>query len=193
MYGSKVWNSNSKYRKVIWQCNDKFKGDKCSTPHVSEEEIKERFLAAFNQILLNRDAIIEDCRLMKKVLSDTSTLDLQLADLEQEIEVVAELTRRCIAENAAALQSQEEYATRYNALVARYEKAKIKIEELEAQRLTMASKARAVDTYIKRLKDQDGNLNEFDERLWVETVDRITIYHDGRWLFRFQNGTEYEG
>ena len=193
MYGSKVWNSNSKYRKVIWQCNDKFKGEKCSTPHVSEEEIKERFLAAFNQILLNRDAIIEDCRLMKKVLSDTSTLDLQLADLEQEIEVVAELTRRCIAENAAALQSQEEYATRYNALVARYEKAKIKIEELEAQRLTMASKARAVDTYIKRLKNQDGNLNEFDERLWVETVDRITIYHDGRWLFRFQNGTEYEG
>lgn len=36
-YGSKVWHSNSKYRKVIWQCNHKFDGDKhCSTPHLTE-------------------------------------------------------------------------------------------------------------------------------------------------------------
>ena len=25
-FGSKVWNSTSKYRRVIWQCNNKFKG-----------------------------------------------------------------------------------------------------------------------------------------------------------------------
>lgn len=29
-YGSKVWHSNDKYRRVIWQCNHKFDGDtKC--------------------------------------------------------------------------------------------------------------------------------------------------------------------
>ena len=34
--GSKVWNSTSKYRRVIWQCNNKFKGEcKCSTPHLT--------------------------------------------------------------------------------------------------------------------------------------------------------------
>lgn len=27
-YGSKVWHSTSKYRRVIWQCNAKFKNDK---------------------------------------------------------------------------------------------------------------------------------------------------------------------
>ena len=26
-FGSKVWNSTSKYRRVIWQCNSKFKGE----------------------------------------------------------------------------------------------------------------------------------------------------------------------
>ncbi len=32
-YGSKVWHSTSKYRRVIWQCNSKFKNkNKCSTP-----------------------------------------------------------------------------------------------------------------------------------------------------------------
>ena len=29
-FGSKVWNSTSKYRRVIWRCNNKFKGElKC--------------------------------------------------------------------------------------------------------------------------------------------------------------------
>ena len=34
-YGSKVWHSTSKYRRTIWQCNAKFKGEhKCRTPHL---------------------------------------------------------------------------------------------------------------------------------------------------------------
>ena len=41
-YGSKVWHSTDKYRRVIYQCNHKFKNEKkCSTPHLTEEEIKE--------------------------------------------------------------------------------------------------------------------------------------------------------
>ena len=41
-FGSKVWNSTSKYRRVIWQCNGKFKGEhKCETPHLDEETIKQ--------------------------------------------------------------------------------------------------------------------------------------------------------
>jgi site-specific DNA recombinase len=40
-YGSKVWHSTSKYRRVIWQCNSKFKnGEKCNTPHLYEDDIK---------------------------------------------------------------------------------------------------------------------------------------------------------
>ena len=56
LYGSKVWHSNSKYRRVIWQCNGKFKGkQKCDTPHLTEEAIQQKFLAAFNELLANRD------------------------------------------------------------------------------------------------------------------------------------------
>lgn len=45
-FGSKVWNSTSKYHRVSWQCNNKFKGDhKCERPHLDEEPIKARFKA----------------------------------------------------------------------------------------------------------------------------------------------------
>ena len=47
--GSKVWNSTNKYRRVIWQCNNKFKGEcKCGTPHLTEDFIKAKFLEAYN-------------------------------------------------------------------------------------------------------------------------------------------------
>lgn len=50
-FGKKVWGSykgDKTYRKEVWQCNDKYKrlgnpGKGCQTPHITEEEIKERF------------------------------------------------------------------------------------------------------------------------------------------------------
>lgn len=46
-YGSKVWHSTSKYRKMIWQCNHKFDGGKkCTTPHLTDDEIKTAFVSA---------------------------------------------------------------------------------------------------------------------------------------------------
>ena len=44
-YGSKVWHSNDKYRRVVWQCNHKFKDKtRCRTPHLTEDEIKDAFI-----------------------------------------------------------------------------------------------------------------------------------------------------
>ena len=36
-FGSKVWHSTDRYRRVIWQCNAKYKdkGHKCVTPHLT--------------------------------------------------------------------------------------------------------------------------------------------------------------
>ena len=58
-YGSKVWHSTSKYRRTIWQCNSKFKGEHfCSTPLLYEAEIKAKFLNAFAKYYNRRKEII---------------------------------------------------------------------------------------------------------------------------------------
>ena len=60
-FGSKVWNSTSKYRRVIWQCNNKFKGEhKCETPHLDEQTIKTRFVGAFDAILADKVSALEN-------------------------------------------------------------------------------------------------------------------------------------
>ncbi len=191
-YGSKVWNSTSKYRRVIWQCNSKFNGEhKCGTPHFDEETIKERFVAAFNSILDNKGSILEDCRLMQTTLTNCKAIDTEVENLLEEIDVVTELTKRCIAENSQTAQNQEKYAARYNGFVERYEKAKAQVEKLRITKAEREAQADAIGAFIFEVQELDA-LTEFDEKLWLTVIDSVTAHADGRLTFRFQGGTEID-
>jgi len=192
-FGSKVWNSTSKYRRVIWQCNGKFKGEhKCETPHLNEEAIKARFVTALNAIIESKDNVLEDCRLMQATLTDCTGIDTEIESLLEEIDVVTELTKRCIAENSQTAQNQEEYAARYNGFVERYEKAKSRVEELRSIKTERQAQADAIGAFMFEVQEL-GILTEFDEKLWLTVIDTVTVHADGRMTFKFQGGTEIEG
>ena len=75
-YGTKVWYSNDKYRTTIWQCNQKFGGEeKCSTPHLREEELKAIYLKAVNKLFENKDAVID--RMGKMLLRGSDTFGIE--------------------------------------------------------------------------------------------------------------------
>ena len=193
-YGSKVWHSNSKYRRIVWQCNRKFKSEeKCRTSHLLEEDIKARFLVAFNKLLNGRNTLLEDCRIMQSHLTDCSAIDVELEELRQEIEVVTELTQRCIQENARNAQSQEEYTERYNGYVTRYDAAKAKLDALQQKKERRLAEAENIGGFMFARSERDCKLTEFDEGLWLAVVDMATSFHDGRLVFTFQSGTEIEG
>jgi len=50
----------------------------------------------------NRDELLDDCRAAKKVLCDYKEIDTALAELQREVEVVTEFSRKAIFENANA-------------------------------------------------------------------------------------------
>ena len=52
-YGSKVWHSTDKYKTIIWRCNNKYKerGKKCDSPKVTEDAVKEAFVAMANNLI----------------------------------------------------------------------------------------------------------------------------------------------
>ena len=91
-FGAKVWHSNSKYRRVIWQCNQKF-SQNCTTPHLYEDEIKMRFLTAFASFFQQRDLVLETCQMLIDDLSDTTLLDLRIEKVSREMNAVAAVTK----------------------------------------------------------------------------------------------------
>jgi len=193
-FGPKVWNSTSKYKRTIWQCNNKFKGDKkCSTPHIEEQEIKRRFVAVVNRLLPSKEALLEDCRVMQDTLTDCTKIDAQIDALTEELEVVTELTRKCIMENAGSAIDQAEYEKRYNSLNNRYNATREKIEALEKKKEARIGEADRIGAFMFEIHECNEPLDTFDDRLWIAVVDHATVFHDGKISFTFMNGTEIEG
>ena len=164
---------------------------KCETPHLDEETIKVRFLVAFNAILDNKDSILDDCRLIQTTLSDCTGIDAEIESLLEEISVVTELTKRCIAENSQTPQNQIESAARYNGFVERYEKAKEQLEQLRITKAEREAQAEAIGAFMFEVQELDA-LSEFDEKLWLSVIDTVTVHADGRLTFKFQDGTEID-
>ncbi len=191
-FGSKVWNSTSKYRRTIWQCNAKFKnGEHCTTPHLDEEEIKARFVTAYNALTADKTQLLDDCRFMQTVLSDCTALDTEIATLLEELDVVGGMIRKCIDENSRDAQNQEEYAARYNGYADRYEKAKNKLETLRRDRALRQAKADGIGAFMFAISEQDA-LTDFDEKLWTATISTVTVHSDGRMIFHFLTGADIE-
>lgn len=193
-YGTKVWHSNSKYRRVILQCNSKFKGEKhCTTPALDEDDVKRRFLAVYNSIINRKAVLIEDCRIIQAALGDCSDIDREIAELTRELEVVTELTRRCVNENSMTAQDQEAYFARYNSYVERFERAKTQLGKLQEQKEARLAKLDALGGFMFSLLERDEPLTEFDDTLWLTAVDTVLVQRDGRLTFRFYNGSEIDG
>lgn len=188
-YGPKVWHSNDAYRKVIWQCNHKFDGEKCATPTLTEDEIKELFLRAANQVIDQKEQFIA---IYDQVLSkslDTTAFERELTELEAEINIAAELIEECIKENAHVALDQAEYQKRYDGLVARFDKAKARHTELTDLIAERMARKHQIETYLKNLRSREP-LTEFRETDWLAMVDYITVYSKDDIRVTFKDGTE---
>jgi len=191
MFGSKVWNSNQPHRRTVWQCNAKYAGEKvCRTPHLTDHQVELAFLAAFNQRLTQRDAIFAAYDEMLLLLTDTADLDIEAAALTQECEVVMELTRRAVQENASTALDQADYQQRHDALVARYEVAHTRLGEIEKIRTERRAKRANIKRFLTTLERQPNLVTDFDDELWYTTVDRVLVHGDGRLAVLFRDGVE---
>ena len=190
-YGSKVWHSNSKYRRTVWQCNHKFNGQqKCSTLHLDEDTLKELFVKAANKLLEDKDEIIANFESMKDVLYDTNPLETKQIELQNEIEIVTELIQQCINENANVALDQGEYQRRYDGLVQRFETTKEDLEKISEQIKEKVTRRQTMAAFLDELKKQDELLTDFDPLLWHSLVDYIIFFDKEKVQVVYKNGVK---
>ena len=187
-YGSKVWHSNDKYRRVIWQCNHKFRGKKCSTPHLTEEEIKNAFLTAVNTVLHGRENAIAAFEIAKTTVFDTTSLELDAEAAEAEMQAVSERMQVLIRENATVAQDQDDYRRRFGELSERFDSAKKRYEDLKSEICDKRTREADIRDYIAFLNSQEGRVTEFSTEMWCGMVDHVTV--GGEIVFTFLDGTE---
>ena len=190
-YGAKVWHSNSKYRRVIYQCNHKYhEGNSCNTPHLTEDEIKQGFVVALNRLLEGKATVISNLESLSSVLLDTSEMETTAVKLKAEMELVQEMIQKAIAENARIALDQKEYKARFDELSQRFDTLEKQHNELERQIADRVSRRAAMYQFIGVLKKQKDLITEFDPSLWGALLDHATIYGKDDIRFTFKDGTE---
>lgn len=190
-YGSKVWHSNYKYRKVVWQCNHKFDGgEKCTTPHLDEETVRQLFIKAQNTINREKTRILAGFEEIRDTAFETGELEAEERQLNREMNVAAELIQKCIGENARVAQNQGEYAKRYDALVGRFETAKARLEEVQAAITEKQAQRKMMENFMEVLRGLPEQVDYFDEAAWYAMVDFVTVYGKEDVRITFKNGME---
>ena len=191
--GPKTWHSTSPYRRVIWQCNRKYAGDAvCETRHVTKEAVQAAFVSAFNSLISDRTALLEQHRAFMEEITDTVALDSRIAKYTEECEVVGELIRKAVEENARVAQDQDEYEARHNALVARYEAAKEKADDAQAEKHQRELRRARAAAFFAEVEGRTDFLAGFDEELWNCTVESVMVLVQGGFRVRFKDGLEVE-
>ena len=191
-YGKKVWHSNDIYRREVYQCNQKYaKGkDKCKTPVVTEEEIKEKFIHAYNQVMTDKDRVIQDTKEVIDLLTDTSGIDEALKEYEAERDVAIELANKLLDENKKKIQDQKVFEEKYNEYLKRHNKAKKKIAELKQEKLVKEGNKDKMLSFLHEVEAADAILTEWNDSVWKLMVESGIVNEDKTITFKFKNGAE---
>lgn len=192
IFGSKVWHSNDRYRKVIWQCNAKYadKDTTCSTPNFSEDELKSLFITALNKLIMDKDGIIRGFDEIKSEVFNTSKRKAEKDQLKEERVDIIGLMEKLTTRNASVVMDQEEYSTQFDQLSKSYTEVNEKLVTVEKVMQDIQYRKVRTELFIETLNKQECLVTEFANDLWYALVDHVTVYSKEDVRFTFKNGVE---
>lgn len=190
-YGSKVWHSTDEYRRTIWRCNNKYEGDKkCSTPHVTQDELEKAFVSVMQKVIAEKDAIFAVCRDVLDEVLDTSELDRIATRLQDQALGMAERVRKLVEENARVRRDQEEYQREYDVLAAEHEKLSRQMQEVEVWKKDKIDRRRRIEVFLHMLEEQEECVR-FDPYTFVALVGKVVVGQNRKLEFVFRNGMNF--
>lgn len=188
-YGTKTWNIHTKYEKTVYICNKKYK-NKCKTPHLVEQEIKQLFIAVVNQLFSEKDEISKNTETVKKIISNRSKLNKELKLKIEEINAMTEQINNMIVQNSKIALSQQDYQQQYHELKERYDFLSFEIKMLSKKIEEKKLKEASCNRFIKAFNTQTEPIAEFDDQLWSGLVEEVIVYSKQDVRFHLKNGLE---
>lgn len=190
-YGHRVWHSNTRYRRNIWLCNEKYaNGKPCSPPRVTDDELEQGFLIAINRLICNdKSKYIDGFRKdMLPLVADEHPLLIQREALGNEIHEIKTQLENLIQENATHLQDQAEYTRRFNELSAEMEAKEAKATSLDEQISALRTHRKSIDLFLLTLEKEGELVTTFSVPAWHALTDYAEVMADRSIIFHWRNG-----
>lgn len=197
-FGSKVWHSTDRYRKVIWRCNNKYedgrsKEQRCTTPHVTEFEIMDGFVRVMEQVIEDKDRILDECQEIIDAIMVTDDLDRKISALQDQALGLQQRIRGLVSENARISRDQAAFQSEYDPLSRRYEEMTKRIAVAQKEKADKEMRAKRISLFMRLLKDQEECM-EFDPVLFTAFVEKVIVRgtkKDAVLVFVMRDGSEH--
>jgi DNA invertase Pin-like site-specific DNA recombinase len=171
------WHSNSKYKKVIWQCVNFTKNGKRFCPNskgIPEQVIEEAFIESYRMLCSdNKDVVEEFLKRTEKVLRENSS-EAQIDKLNKSIENISYKRKKLLDNYLSGIVEQSIY------------------EEMDVElKMKLANENSRLDYLLQQLKDenslkkrlaefrtallQNQVLEEFDRGIFESMVEKVII------------------
>lgn len=188
-YGAKVWHSTDKYRRVVWQCNGKYHGDKkCTTPHLTDDQVKDLFLRALNQILVDKESTVNDLESVRRKVLDVEKLEKDLAFAELEFDRVSKDFNDYVSGHAITEADITDGV--FAELERKYSDFRKRTEKLRGDIADRRRRGAAIGRFIDEMKSWDEPFQEFTDDLWYGLGDSILIKDKKNAVVKFKSGLE---
>lgn len=186
-YGRKTWHSTSKHRRHIWRCNSKYeRSTACTTPHLSEDQIRDAFTQALATLAPPPSQEVLDAIITRTC--DTTELEEQLAREALARDAVLARLNQLITTNATHAQDQDTYQHTFDQLQTDYEHYTQRFSDLETQiRQNHEKRHRIKQAHAYRTNHP--NLTYTDDA-WNALIDHATIHTGGTIDIHFKDGTD---
>lgn len=184
-YGSKVWHSNSKYRKIIYRCNAKYKGEKCGTEAIDEERLKTIFVEAINTLIIDKEEIIENMQMLLEIKSSNRSFASDIRKAAVELENAEQEYRRVIETQKTSPLPFDEYEVIAKDYGKSYDSAREKYNSLIEDNRLQEKKVNQLEEFIQRFESLGGQIEEYNYDLMKRTVEDMTVNKDGTITVRF--------
>ena len=191
-FGPVVYHSNTPKRRIVWRCSDKYnkEHEKCSTPAVDIEVIKNAFVENPNEKLANKEEVLDNLRAIRKLLSGGEKTLQQQTALWQESQLLEEQIQALIMQNARIAMDQEKYQQEFDELVERHRQVKQEYEEQTLASEQDIGRVAQIDYFISTLEEMDAPVTEFDDQLWISMVDHVVVHSKDDIRVVYRDGIE---
>ena len=192
-FGRRVWHSNEKSRRIVWQCRDKYNKRRvtCRVPHVTEKQVQDGFIEAHNELVkkYNPQKDLENIASLKEELEH---LNIHKGELEDEIDGLVMKIDKLANDFSRNPSEDAKHEKKYNSLLRKYNKKKDEydttVEKISSTKYEIA----AAEVFYEALKKDREQLKEFDMERWGCLLEHATVNLDGTVVYKFRNGFEYK-
>ncbi|MBT1034882.1 hypothetical protein KJY78_00740 [Canibacter sp. lx-45] len=178
---------DSKYKQVVWKCNDRYdKYHPSKTPTIMDKKLQAAWVSTVTGLVKRKNLI--DWEELHTVLADTTGVEAGILNLQGEMETVAGLMTYMIEGNKRIQQDQADYLARFTQLEERYQHTITKLDEAQG----LLARRQGVATELKRIRKAINQLEPealvWDEVFYRIITDRFMIAMDGSIKVEFKNG-----